>query len=276
MNLLSTGADTSKIHTTTDYKIFKLILGNRDVCHKHVLLLAKHIEARDLEIPIIVNEKMEVCDGQHRLEACKLTNKPVTYVIKHGLNLEDIRNLNSTSRKWTLYEYMMSFVKLGNEEYEILKWFQETYSFSISDCGAMLNGKGWFSHTELEKFKRGEFKVHNLEKAKVIADRIIYVGNYFEHYKKKSFIGAMTTCLNDPSFDWDIFKQRLKNFSAKLTNQGSRGDFILNIEKLYNFKTTPKKRIRLKTYHDLKNDQSRATHKYDGSGEFAKLRNVGA
>ena len=54
--------------------------------------------------------------------------------------------------------------------------------------------------------------------------------------------------MNDPSFVWNIFENKLKNFSSKLTNQGSRNDFILNIEKVYNYKTTPERRIRLKIY----------------------------
>ena len=58
----------------------------------------------------------------------------------------------------------------------------------------------------------------------------------------------MISAMNDNSFVWNIFENKLKNFSSKLTNQGSRNDFILNIEKLYNHKTTPERRIRLKIY----------------------------
>ena len=65
MNLLNTGTDTTKIYTTKDYSIFGYILGNRDIVQNHVLNLAKLIKEIDLEVPIIVNEKMEVCDGQH-------------------------------------------------------------------------------------------------------------------------------------------------------------------------------------------------------------------
>ena len=58
----------------------------------------------------------------------------------------------------------------------------------------------------------------------------------------------MISVMNDKSFVWSIFKRRVENFSAKLTNQGSRDDFIIMIERLYNFKTSPDKRIRLKIY----------------------------
>ena len=248
MNLINPTADNTKIHTTTDYKIFTFKLGNRDIDNKHVLNLAEHIEEKDLEIPIIVNEKMEVCDGQHRLKACELVDKPVQYIIKKGLELDDIRKLNSTSRKWEMRDYMLSFVKLQHNDYEILKWFHETYKFSISISMVMLNGKGWVSSTDHTEFKQGHFKVVDLERAKLVAERLIYISDYFEYYKKNSFIMAMIYVLFDPAFDWEIFKQRLKNFSSKLKNQGSRADFITNIEKLYNHHTSADKRIRLRTH----------------------------
>ena len=58
----------------------------------------------------------------------------------------------------------------------------------------------------------------------------------------------MISALSDPSFVWSMFDNKLKNFSGLLRNQGSRNDFILNIEKLYNYKTSPDRRIRLKVY----------------------------
>tara|TARA_X000000368_G_scaffold204169_1_gene161123 strand:+ start:2178 stop:2978 length:801 start_codon:yes stop_codon:yes gene_type:complete len=261
MNLLNIGTDTTKIYTTTDYSIFGYILGNRDIVQNHVLNLAKLIKEKDLEVPIIVNEKMEVCDGQHRLEACKLVNKPVDYIIKEGLDLVSIRKLNSSSRKWTMEEYMMSFVKLGHKDYEILEWFFRTYKFGITESMAMLNGKGWSNSVDRNNFKIGIFKVDDLERAKTIAERIMYIGEFFQYFRKNSFVSAMISALYDPSFDWKIFEQRLLNNSAKLKNQGSRTDFTHNIETLYNHHTSPNKRIRLKTFFDTTNvGKSRAAN----------------
>ena len=52
----------NKIHVTSDYDQFTYLVGNRDIVNKHVKSLSAEIDNRDLEIPIIVNEKMEVCD----------------------------------------------------------------------------------------------------------------------------------------------------------------------------------------------------------------------
>lgn len=238
----------NRIYYTKDYHIFTYLKGNRDVVNKHVKDLSNEIENRDLEIPIIVNEKMEVCDGQHRLEAYKVLGKSVPYIIKEGLELHDIRKLNSVNRKWTMHEYLMSHCKLEVPDYMSLEWFVRTYGFSVTDSLAMLNGKGYCNGFDMQSFKEGKFVIHDLEKGKKIAKCIECCGEYFEHYRKKSFVHAMISAMNDNSFVWNIFENKLKNFSSKLTNQGSRNDFILNIEKLYNHKTTPERRIRLKIY----------------------------
>ena len=58
----------------------------------------------------------------------------------------------------------------------------------------------------------------------------------------------MISALKDSTFVWKVFESRLKNHSAKLRNQGSRNDFILNIERLYNHNTSAEKKIRLQVY----------------------------
>ena len=112
----------------------------------------------------------------------------------------------------------------------------------------MLNGKGYRTSDDLNNFKLGKFKVTDLEWAKDTASKIYVVGEYFEHWKKRNFIGALISALKDSSFVWKIFEARLKSHSSKLKNQGSRNDFILNIERLYNHNTSAEKKIRLQVY----------------------------
>lgn len=240
--------EKDKIHSTMDYGQFKYIKGNRELVEAHVRKLSDQISKKDFQIPIIVNEKMEVCEGQHRLEAYKSLGMPITYMIKDGLEIQDIREMNSTSRAWTMQEFLDSHVALGNKEYEVLKWFHQKYEFAISDSVSMLNGKGWHNSEDLADFKNGVFKVTDLEWAKETADKIHKIGDYFPYYKKRSFVGAMISALKDSTFIWKVFEARLESHSSKLKNQGSRNDFILNIERLYNHNTSASKKIRLQVY----------------------------
>ena len=51
----------------------------------------------------------------------------------------------------------------------------------------------------------------------------------------------------------ELSEKKLKNFSAKLKNQGSRNDFIVNLERLYNHNTPADKKIRLELYEYNRN-----------------------
>ena len=113
---------TDRIYETKDYTQFKYLRGNRSIHEPWVRKLVELIKEKDLQIPIIVDEAMRVQDGQHRLEAYKIVGAPVKYIIKSKFALTEVRSLNQNNKKWTLTDYMMSFVKLNNKDYALLEW----------------------------------------------------------------------------------------------------------------------------------------------------------
>ena len=76
---------TNKILKTTEYTMFKFIKGNRPINYTHVGNLVNSIKEKDLAMPIIVDQDMNVVDGQHRLKAYEILSKPVTYIVKKDL-----------------------------------------------------------------------------------------------------------------------------------------------------------------------------------------------
>ena len=238
----------NKIYSTTEYGVFNKLRGNRAVNELHVRRLVEAIKEKDLQIPIIVDHDMNVLDGQHRLDAYKIVGNPITYIIKDKFELQDVRNVNSVNRKWTLTEYLMSYCKLGKKDYQLLEWFHRTYEFGIAECIAMLNGKGYTNVNILKEFRKGEFVIDDLEQGKTWAKNINACGEYFQYYKKATFIKAMLSAMKDKTFSFKIFFKRLSNNSSKLKNQGSRNDFIVNIERLYNHGTANKFKVRLDLY----------------------------
>ena len=239
----------NKIYSTSEYNLFHKLKGNRGINELHVRKLVEAIKEKDLQIPIIVDHDMNVLDGQHRLDAYKIVGNPVSYIVKDKFELQDVRNVNSVNRKWNLTEYLMSFCKLGKKDYQLLEWFHRTYEFGISESIAMLNDKGYANHDIVKEFKKGDFKIVDLEQGKTWAKQINLCGEYFPYYKKTSFVRAMISCFKDKTFKWSVFYKRLKGNSSKLKNQASRNDFIVNIERLYNHGTGSKNKIRLDLYN---------------------------
>jgi hypothetical protein len=72
------------IQQTRDYSLFTLLHGNRKLQKNHVNKITMSIDQKNLMdvSPIVVNEKYEIIDGQHRFMACHNLGIPVTYIMK--------------------------------------------------------------------------------------------------------------------------------------------------------------------------------------------------
>lgn len=71
-----------QILKTSSYTRFNSMRGNRKVSERHVRSLVNSISNRNLLAanPILVDEAMNVIDGQHRLEAARKLNTPIYYI----------------------------------------------------------------------------------------------------------------------------------------------------------------------------------------------------
>ena len=119
-----------KILKTFNYLQFKKIKGNRLINERHVNSLIKSITEKGLIVnPAIVNEKMEIVEGQHRLLACKKLKKPFYYYIVKGANINDVTILNQNRKNWGFTEWMNRYAEYGNTEYKIYKHFYEKWGF---------------------------------------------------------------------------------------------------------------------------------------------------
>ena len=78
------------VNRTTDYSLFKRLEGNRNVLEIRVKRITASIKKVGwIQNPVIVNEKMEVIEGQGRLEALKRLGMPVDYIIVPGIGLDE-------------------------------------------------------------------------------------------------------------------------------------------------------------------------------------------
>ena len=126
---------------TTDFDSFKRVLGNRKVLEERVSkILASYDKIGYIPVPIIVNEKFEVIDGQGRLEACKRRSLPVNFIIRPGLKIEDCIVMNINVSPWTLMDYIECYAETGNENYQwMVKLFEEMFEKHGKKCVTVNN-----------------------------------------------------------------------------------------------------------------------------------------
>lgn len=239
---------SDKILQTKNYDLFGKVDGNRFVNTAHVKKLKLSIHQFDLKIPIIVNEKMQVVDGQHRLQARKELGLPVFYITISGLGLRETQRVNSAAKNWTDKDFLDSFVQQNYGHYKTYKKFRETYQFGHSDTISLLSGKGTTTGgTSMnQEFKDGDFSVSpaNLQQATDWAEKIYQIEPYYKGFKRRCFIAALITCFKHEQYDHEDFIAKLSYQSSKLVDCTNVQQYLRIIDEIYNFKRKPEDKIR--------------------------------
>lgn len=90
-----------ELKQTTDYAIFRTGQ-NREVKEKDVNRKLISIQEDGLQLPIVVNRRMEIVDGQHRFEALVRLGHPVPYLVSSNWKNEyHTAVINNTQRTWS-------------------------------------------------------------------------------------------------------------------------------------------------------------------------------
>lgn len=103
-----------KVKFTTDYKMFRTMPENRIVKQARVAkIIMSFRKVGYIPIPIVVNERYEVIDGQGRLSACQQLGIPVSYMVIPGIGVEEMRELNRWLVKWVVGDDIRSYAASG-------------------------------------------------------------------------------------------------------------------------------------------------------------------
>ena len=232
------------IKTTTNYDQFKHIKGNRPIILAHVKKIKESYNPKRSKLPpILVNEYMEVIDGQHRLEVCKILEIPVDYTVEPGANLATVQDMNANQKPWTTDDFMESYIQKGIKDYEIYKQFKTSYKFTHDICMQLLgdtNPDGKLSNL----FCAGRLRIKDIDKAAQNGGKITLVGKYYDGYKRRGFVAALLKCLKNKNFDFDVFLNKLSYQSTKLRDCSKVEQYMELIEQIYNFKNQYKVNLR--------------------------------
>ena len=236
-----------EVHTTRNYSIFKTLGGNRDVNHLHLSRLKDSMGKNNLITIIMVNENMEIIDGQHRFTISKELNLTINYIIVDGYGLNEVQVLNANMKNWTSNDYINGYCDLGYKDYNVFRNFMNEYGFSHQVSlmllgGELLNGSAKISPTT--KFKEGLFKVVDIDKSKSMADKILMIEPYYKGYSRRSFIIAIIGMFKNEDFDFSEFISKLKQQPTTLQDCTNVTQYKVLIEEIYNYRRREKINLR--------------------------------
>ena len=243
--------DLIKIKITNNYKQFKNIVGNRAIRSLNFSNLTASMKEKQLIIPIVCNEKLEIVDGQHRFEVCKKLKLPVYYYIIPNYDLLDVQKANLISCNWGIDDYLHMFISMDKQEYINFKNLKKECGLGTS---LLLEVCSVLEQKNLKEvkysFKNGLYNIQNVMKLYSFLNEL----NDFKHlkcYRSSTFVRAFLKLYSYEYYDHVRMKKKLKNLYYKLEKRNLVSDYVnLLVDDIYCFGTTTDRfRYDVKTQH---------------------------
>lgn len=148
-----------EILKTNDYYMFKRLKGNRAVSDKRVDDLVESIkEIGWISQPILVNENMEIIDGQGRFEALKRLGMPIEYRVLRGGNIKCCMVMNEHNTEWERNDFIESYAEQGIKSYERLNMMMKRF-----EVPAEVVHRAMGKSISRSRLKSGDFEMTDYE-----------------------------------------------------------------------------------------------------------------
>ena len=227
------------IMVTENYDMFKKIGGNRKLNKANYAKIVKSMKEEQLIIPIVVNEKYEIIDGQHRYTACKDLGKPVYFYMVRGYGLNQVKRANIASSNWKKENYLDMFVAENNEVYKEFEEIKERYDLNISNLLKIFAIVQEKQNARVGyEFENGTFtldgKMEVLRFLTALEDF-----NFFKFYKSNNFLIAFTRLYFKSEYDHDKMKTKLITHRNSLEKRSTSDEYlVLLCNRIYSFGVT--------------------------------------
>jgi hypothetical protein len=240
------GKKVNEVYSTKDYSKFKFRGDNRIVKESHVKGLIENMKTRGWEPGsyVVINEKGEVIDGQHRVKAAIQVGIPIHYTIEKKAGFETIRNLNRNQKNWAITDHIHGFVEENNPHYIKLNNFIKEYpELKVTEC--MMLCKNSFSSVHRNDFESGNFTTRDMNKAREWANNIMSLKPYFKGYNRSIFVRALVKVFSKKQeFNFTKFLHKVQLRPNMIVMCGTVEQYIGMIEEIYNFGNREKINLR--------------------------------
>lgn len=229
----------NKIFETKNYNQFKKLKKNRDINQINIKASKERIlkTRKTCVIPIIVNSKMEIIDGQHRLEACRQLEIPVRFYQTAEIREKDIPIIQG-GRKWTLLDYVENHMKKEKESFVYLHnaYFQSGYNklMGVGSFGVMFQGKSFTSAElanpdfELKSHMRKNF----LKSSAKLNELLLIRPDFNSALRTEKWVKALCLLINHQTYNHDHLIQKIETTTKDpITSrkQAPVTDFLLDL-----------------------------------------------
>ena len=231
---------TYSVYVSKDYSIFKRLIGNRDIPESRISKIVESIQTIGwVHNPIIVNEKMEVIDGQGRLTALQRLKMPIEYIIAEGAGNKECIYMNMNMVNWKLPDFIKSYAEQGNENYQRLLSLMQRYANGNLDIISTAVYR--LSKSKHRDIKQGTLQLTE-DQYRAAIPRLEYIKPILEEIDDKKLPGSMVTLMQTliyyydyPEVDKDRLKYSVEKYIYNATPWVLNTDCEREVENCYNY-----------------------------------------
>lgn len=231
-----------EVKETLNYDEFKTCDWNRGVSKTALKKLDTSVKKNGwLKHPILVNENMEIIDGQHRYLYAKEHDLPVYYMVISGLGVTDCVTMNNSRTSWTLVDYIKYYAKLGNKSYIALEELLKKYPYlTPSILANILRGTN-LSGATCAFVREGTFEITD-EQYEAAVEKLEFISRVFEFIvrvpgRPSALVTAVSFAYDCPGVDHQKLEKQLRTNSSIIIPPANLDMAIRQIEYLYNYRS---------------------------------------
>ena len=235
------------VYSTTNYEMFKKLEGNRDVFEQRKRVIRESIcENGWIRNPVVINEKMEIIDGQGRFEALKELEMPIEYVIAEGADVNTCIALNVKQKNWTKMDYVKCYSELGCEEYVLFEKLLEEYKDDLSFDVMRIICNGYKTdNNKSDLILTGKFVISDKEtiraRLQFIAGIMSLLGKEFGRKREWAIISNFVFYC--PAINNRKFVNKLEKYPMFLAPCVTTRQVLECFEKIYNYNDKKDERV---------------------------------
>ena len=248
----------NKIYETTDYSIFQMLEGNRTLTNDRVNKIVESINKVGYMLsPILVNEKMQVIDGQGRLGALERLRLPVHYMIQDGIGIKECQQMNIHQSNWSMYDYIVSYAMLGNESYRRLQSLADKFKELPIDTVIMAATNSFTTggHTS-KRLKEGRLEIseNDYERARWELDyceKVRQTAKIIGGNKRPFYVAVIYAYKNLDSEGRNAMETAIRQHAYDFPSLTKAVEYLRHFDGYYNERVTKSKRIKLSVQWEI-------------------------
>jgi len=266
LNLIEGAEVVGLVMQTMDYDKFKMHEKNRIIKPENLKKIKDSMEIKNLFNPILVNEKFEIIDGNHRYKSCRELHLPILFIVVEGYEVPEMQILNLNKSNWCHEDYLTLYIKENIICYKQFKVFKDEYNLNFSDLIHIIDTLSGAYQGEKQSFilfDEGKLIINKCDKVIDFLDELSLFDKY-DFGRHTSFVRAFLKLYTEDFYDKEYLRKMVDIKGGNLKIAG-RKSTILEYAKyiakeLY---SSPQRNISIiydeysESYHILSNKKGR-------------------